>query len=179
MPACCCSCVYSCAHNCTHSCTHSCTYSCIPASYATYAPGTLTLCCTTDLEDELEELDGRQAEAAADGEAAGRRNRYDDFGEDISDEMDDFIVDGEDGDRRRARRRRDSRMAEAAGLSTAAVQVGEAACVVGGWWQTGGECICLPVCLSSCLSVWCRVRERHLQNTPTGAHLATAGCYTG
>jgi len=50
--------------------------------------------------------------------------RYDEFGEDISDEMDDFIVDGEDGERRRARRKRDSRMAQAAGLSTAAVQVG-------------------------------------------------------
>jgi len=50
--------------------------------------------------------------------------RYDDFGEDISDEMDDFIVDGEDGERRRARRKRDARMAQAAGLSTAAMQVG-------------------------------------------------------
>lgn len=78
-----------------------------------------------DLEDELEE-DGARAtgdHGPDDGGGSPRRNRYDDFG-DMSDEMDDFIVDRGDGDRRRARRRRDARMAEAAGLSTAAVQVG-------------------------------------------------------
>ncbi|WIA22113.1 hypothetical protein OEZ85_004454 [Tetradesmus obliquus] len=81
---------------------------------------------TGDLEDELEEDMGAGGRAADEPGSAspggGRRNRYDDFGGDLSDEMDDFIVDGEDGDRRRARRRRDARVAQAAGLSTAAVQ---------------------------------------------------------
>jgi hypothetical protein len=74
----------------------------------------------------------------------GRRNRYDDFGGDLSDEMDDFIVDGEDGDRRRARRRRDARVAQAAGLSTAAVQVGE-----------GGDAQCGALLVAWS---WCRLR---------------------
>jgi hypothetical protein len=90
----------------------------------------LLLCYNSnaDLEDEdLEEDMGGGGRAAGEPGSAspggGRRNRYDDFGGDLSDEMDDFIVDGEDGDRRRARRRRDARVAQAAGLSTAAVQV--------------------------------------------------------
>eukprot|EP00879_Flechtneria_rotunda_P009599 GHRR01010046.1.p1 GENE.GHRR01010046.1~~GHRR01010046.1.p1 ORF type:complete len:409 (+),score=151.65 GHRR01010046.1:295-1521(+) len=79
---------------------------------------------TGDLEDELADLqDGKPAEdKEGSAGAAERRQRYDDFG-DVSDEMDDFIVDGDgEGDRRRSRRRRDSRVAQAAGLSTAAVQ---------------------------------------------------------
>jgi hypothetical protein len=90
----------------------------------------LLLChfCNADLEDEDldEDMGGGGRAAGEPGSASpggGRRNRYDDFGGDLSDEMDDFIVDGEDGDRRRARRRRDARVAQAAGLSTAAVQV--------------------------------------------------------
>jgi hypothetical protein len=84
--------------------------------------------CNADLEDEDldEDMGGGGRAAGEPGSASpggGRRNRYDDFGGDLSDEMDDFIVDGEDGDRRRARRRRDARVAQAAGLSTAAVQV--------------------------------------------------------
>lgn len=81
-----------------------------------------------DLEDELEEEAPRAASGRRQSEEGDspRRNRYDDVGE-LSDEMDDFIVDREGGDRRRARRRRDARMAEAAGLSTAAVQVGAGA----------------------------------------------------
>eukprot|EP00878_Enallax_costatus_P013021 GHUV01013605.1.p1 GENE.GHUV01013605.1~~GHUV01013605.1.p1 ORF type:complete len:485 (+),score=159.20 GHUV01013605.1:698-2152(+) len=78
---------------------------------------------TGDLEDELEEDAPRPTSGRSRNEEgeSPRRNRYDDYN-DVSDEMDDFIVDREGGDRRRARRQRDARMAEATGLSTAAVE---------------------------------------------------------
>lgn len=82
--------------------------------------------CASELEDELADLaDEEPGDRRRREEQARREDDFDNFDNELSDDMDDFIDDGEGGGQARRRRRaRTQQMATAAGVSSRAMEVG-------------------------------------------------------
>lgn len=87
-----------------------------------------------DLEDEIADLDDERGTAPGGGRATADPEEHDDYyADDVSDEMGDFIVDGDGDDEgaSRARRRKKKQHYAAAGLNSRAMQVGPLAVLMG------------------------------------------------